>query len=92
MGEELRGLSVPDVELCPAFSVREVFAVETRGNSIWDSGVSEVPDNERRLRLLFCFVVDALYCGGDVTSLAHLSDSVATTDVAYQSLLSGGSP
>ena len=91
MGEELRGLSVPDVELCPALSVREVFAVEARGDSIWDSGVSEVPDNERSLRLFLCFVVDALYRGGDVTSLTHLWDSVATADVAYQSLLSGGS-
>ena len=91
MGKELRGLSVLDVELCPAFSVREVFAVEARGDSIWDSGVSEVPNNERSLRPSLCFVVDALYRGGDVTSLTRLWDSVATSDVAYQSLLSGGS-
>ena len=91
MGEELRGLSKPDVELSPGFSVREVFSVEARGGSIWDSGVSEVPDNEWSLRLFLCFVVDALYRGGDVTVLTHLWDSVATTDVGYQSLLNGGS-
>ena len=91
MGEELRGLAVPDVELCPAFSVREVFSVEARGGSIWDSGVSEVPDNARSLRFFLCFVVDALYRGGDVTALTHLWDSVAMTDVGYQSLLSGDS-
>ena len=90
MGEELRGLSVPEVELCPAFSVREVFSVEARGGSIWDSGVCELPDNERSLKLFLCFVVDSLYRGGDVTALTHLWDSVATTDVGYQSLLSGG--
>ena len=88
--EELRGLSLPEVEVCPSFSVREVFAVEARGESIWDSGVPEVPDNERSLRLFVCFVLDALYRGDDVTSLTQLWDSVATTDVSYQSLLSGG--
>ena len=51
MEKELRGLSVPDVEVCPAFSVREVFAVQARGDSILDSGV---PDNERSLRLFLC--------------------------------------
>ena len=91
MGEELRGLSVPDVELCPAFSDREVFAVEATCDSIWDSGVSEVPDIESSLRLFLCFVVDTLYRGRDVTSLTPLWDPVATTDVAYQSLLSGSS-
>ena len=90
MEEELRGLALPDVEVCPAFSVREVFAVEARGGSIWDSGVPEVPDNERSFRLFLCFIVDGLYRGGDVTSLTHLWDSVATTDVSYQRLLSGG--
>ena len=35
MEEELRVLFMPDVEVCPAFSVREVFAVEARGGSIW---------------------------------------------------------
>ena len=90
MEEELRGLSLPEVVVCPPFSVREVFAVEARGESIWNSGVPEVPDNERSLRLFLCFVLDALYRGGDVTSLAQLWDSVATTDVSYQSLLSGG--
>ena len=90
MEEELRGLSLPEVEVCPSFSVREVFAVEARGESIWDSGVPEVPDNERSLRLFVCFVLDALYRGDDVTSLTQLWDSVATTDVSYQSLLSGG--
>ena len=90
MEEELRGLSLPEVEVCPSFSVREVFAVEARGESIWDSGVPEVPDNERSLRLFLCFVLDALYRGGDVTSLTQLWDLVATTDVSYHCLLSGG--
>ena len=76
--------------MCPSFSVREGFAVEARGDSIWDSGVPEVPDNERSLRLFLCFVVDALYRSGDVTSLSQMWDSVATTDVSYQSLLGGG--
>ena len=49
-----------------------------------------MPDNERSLRLFVCFVLDALYRGDDVTSLTQLWDSVATTDVSYQSLLSGG--
>ena len=88
--EELRGLSLPEVEVCPPFSVREVFAVEARADSIWDSGVSEVTDNERSLQLFLCFVLDALYRGGDVTSLTQLWDSVATIDVSYQSLLGGG--
>ena len=90
MEEELRGLSLPEVEVCPPFSVREVFAVEARGESIWDSGVPEVPDNERSLKLFLCSVLDAMYRDGDVTSLTQLWDSVATTDVSYQSLLSGG--
>ena len=91
MGEELRGLAVPEVELCPAFSVRDVFSVEARGGSIWDSGVPEVPDNARSLRFFLCFVIDALYRGGDVAAFTHLWDSVAMTDVGYQSLLGGGS-
>ena len=53
MEEELRGLSLPEVELCPSFSVREVFAVEASGESIWDSGVPEVPDNERSLNFFY---------------------------------------
>ena len=89
MEEEIRGLSVPDVEVCPAFSVQEVFAAEARGGSIWDSGVLEVPDSERSLRLFLCFVVDALYRGGDVTSVTDLWDSVATTDASYGSLFGG---
>ena len=90
MEEELRGLSLPEVEVCPPFSVREVFAVEARGDNIWDSGVPEVTDDERSLRLFVCFVLDAMYRGGDVTCLTQLWDSVATTDVSYQSLLGGG--
>ena len=37
--EELRGLSLPDVKVWSSFSVREVFAVEARDDSIWDLGV-----------------------------------------------------
>ena len=34
MEEELRGLSLPEVEVCPSFSIREVFAVEARVSGI----------------------------------------------------------
>ena len=58
MEEELRGLSLLEVEVCLSFSVEEVFAVDARGESIWDSGVPEVPDNERSLKLFLCFVLE----------------------------------
>ena len=90
MGEELRGLSVPDVEVCPALSVQDVFRIESGGGSIWSSTVQEVPDTERSLRMFLCVVVDALYRGGDVTGLTDLWDSLSTTDVSYRSLFGGG--
>ena len=49
-----------------------------------------MPDNDRSLKLFLCSVLAAMYRGGDVTSLTQLWDSVATTDVSYLSLLSGG--
>ena len=90
MVEELRGLSVPDVEVCPALSVQDVFRNESGGGSIWSSTVQEVPDTERSLRMFLCVVVDALYRGGDVTGLTDLWDSLSTTDVSYGSLFGGG--
>ena len=72
MVEELRGLSVPDVEVCPALSVPDVFQIESGGGSIWSSTVQEVPDTERSLRMFLCVVVDARYRGGDVTGLTDL--------------------
>ena len=90
MVEELRGLSVPDVEVCPSLSVQDVFRIESGGGSIWSSTVQEVPDTERSLRMFLCVVVDALYRGGDVTDLTSLWDSLATTDVSYGSLFGGG--
>ena len=90
MVEELRGLSVPDVEVCPALSVPDVFRIESGGGSIWSSTVQEVPDTERSLRMFLCVVVDALYRGGDVTGLTDLWDSLSTTDVSYRSLFGGG--
>ena len=80
MGEQLRGLSVPDLEVCPALSVQDVFRIESEGRSIWSSTVQEVPDTERSLRMFLCVVVDALYRGGDVTGLTSLWDSLSTTD------------
>ena len=90
MVEELRGLSVPDLEVCPSFSVQDVFRIESGGGSIWSSTVQEVPDTERSLRMFLCVVVDALYRGGDVTGLTSLWDSLSTTDVSYGSLFGGG--
>ena len=86
---ELRGLSIPDVEVCPSLSVQDVFRIESGGGSIWRSTVQEVPDTERSLRMFLCVVVDALYRGGDVTDLTSLWDSLATTDVSYGSLFGG---
>ena len=88
--EELRGLSVPDVEVCPSLSVQDVFRIESGGGSIWSSTVQEVPDTERSLRMLLCVDVDALYRGGDVTDLTSLWDSLATRDVSYGILFGGG--
>ena len=90
MVEELRGLSLPDVEVCPSLSVQDVFRIESGGGSIWSSTMQEVPDTERSLRMFLCVVVDALYRGGDVTDLTSLWDSLATTDVSYRSLFGGG--
>ena len=81
MVEELRGLSVPDVEVCPALSVQDVFRIELEGGSIWNSTVQEVPDSQRSLRMFLCVVVDALFRGGDATGLTSLWDSLSTTDV-----------
>ena len=89
-GEELRGLSVPDLEVCPALSVQDVFRIESEGGSIWSSTLLEVPDTERSLRMFLCVVAVALYRGGDVTGLTNLWDSLSTTDVSYGSLLGGG--
>ena len=90
MVEELHGLSVPDVEICPALSVQDVFRIESEGGSIWSSTVQELPDTERSLRMFLCVVVDALYRGGDVTGLTSLWDSLSTTDVSCGSLFGGG--
>ena len=87
MVEELRGLSVPDVEVCPALSVQDVFRIESGGGSIWSSTVQEVPDTERSLKMFLCVVVDALYRGDDVTGLIDLWESLSTTD---RSLFGGG--
>ena len=90
MVEELRGLSVPDVEVCPSLSVQDVFRIESGGGSIWSSTLKEVLDTERSLRMFLCVVVDALYRGGDVTGLTDLWDFLSTTDVSYRSLFGGG--
>ena len=90
MGEELRGLSVQDLEVCPALSVQDVFRIESGGGSIWSSTVQDVPDTERSLRMFLSVVVDALYRGGDVTGLTKLWDSLSATDVSYGSLFGGG--
>ena len=34
LGKVSQGLTLPEIEVSPAFSVREVFAVEARGGSI----------------------------------------------------------
>ena len=90
MVEELRGLSVPDVEVCPALSVPDVFRIESGGGSIWSFDRAGRADTERSLRMFLCVVVDALYRGGDVTGLTDLWDSLSTTDVSYRNFFGGG--
>ena len=76
----LEGVAVPFIETCPSLSVMEVFEREGAGQSVWDENDGSKDWPEKTVHLFVCFVVDALYRGGQFSGVSHLWEVLVSAD------------
>ena len=57
---EYEGVSVPKIEMCPSYSVSEVFELEVAARAVWEEEQYEEAGTEQTMQLFVWLVLDAI--------------------------------
>ena len=80
------GAHVPVSDVCPNYTVAEVFALDRDGKAIWDDSILSDDHDDKRVRLFVCLVVDAFYRNCTLSAVPALWELMVAADLSTSSL------
>ena len=83
----LTGVTMPQIEELPRWTVAEVLAMEQRGENVWLQVAEDDRVRKRSLRMFVVCVLDCLYRDGDVASVVSLWESLVSSNSQYGQLM-----
>ena len=83
---EYEGVSVPKIEMCPSYSVSEVFELEVAARAVWEEEQYEEAGTEQTMQLFVWLVLDAIYQDCQFTSVTNLWDVMVTFEPQHAAL------